>query len=435
MSLEQAASSGGSGARPFGLFERMIAGRYLRAKRAQGGVAMISIISFLGIMAAVMVLIVVMSVMNGFRHDLLDRLLGAQGHVFVHSVFDNGEQTRALATRLEDEPGVIRAAPVVNGQAGVMTQYAFSGVYIYGLERQDMLSHELVSNGIIQGSLDDFGIGDKGGDTILIGSLLANRLGVSVGDPVSLASPSTASTLFGASFRRKTYYVGGVFSVGMSQIDDLFVYLPIEQARIFLGRGNERYADQIEVFVEKPDDAEAARAQVRELVGPRVLLTDWRDNHGAYVNALNVERNVMRLILGLLVLIAALNIISGLVMLTKNKGGDIAILRTMGATRGSIMRVFIMIGAAIGVLGTLAGLALGVLFCLNISSIQQFVEFVAQTEVFSAEVYFLSGIPARVEWSEVTLIALWGVGLSCVATLPPAWNAARLDPVEALRYE
>jgi len=426
---------GGGGARPFGLFERVIAGRYLRAKRAQGGVALISIISFLGIMAAVMVLIVVMSVMNGFRHDLLDRLLGAQGHVFIHSVFDNGEQTRALAARLEDEPGVVSATPVVNGQAGVMTQYAFSGVYIYGLEREDMLSQELVSAGIVYGSLDDFGVGDRGGDTIVIGSLLANRLGVGVGDPVSLVSPSTASTVFGASFRRKTYYVGAVFSVGMSQIDDLFVYLPIEQARIFLGRGTERYADVIEVFVENPDDADAARAQVRELVGPTVLLTDWRDNHGSYVNALNVERNVMRLILGLLVLIAALNIISGLVMLTKNKGGDIAILRTMGATRGAIMRIFIMIGAAIGVLGTITGLGLGVLFCLNIGAIQAAVEFVTQTEVFSAEVYFLSGIPARVEWSEVTMIALWGFALSCLATLPPAWNAARLDPVEALRYE
>jgi len=308
-------------------------------------------------------------------------------------------------------------------------------VQIYGLAKEDLETLAIVRDGIVAGGLEDFGEGDRGGDTILIGRQLASRLGAWVGDPVTLISPSTESTIMGASFRRKTYYIGGVFSVGMSQIDDLFVYVPIEQARIFLGHDDAYVADFIEVSVERPDDIDAARRDLDDVVGNAGALRDWRDNYQSYVGALNVERNVMRLILSMLVLIAALNIISGLVMLAKNKSGDIAILRTVGATQGSIMRIFFLIGATIGILGTIVGLALGTLFCLNIGRIQDVVEAVFGVAVFDPSIYFLSQIPARVEWREVLFVALWGLGMSCVATLLPAWNAARLDPVEALRYE
>jgi lipoprotein-releasing system permease protein len=306
-------------------------------------------------------------------------------------------------------------------------------VQIYGLARKDLESLEIVRDGIVIGDLTEFGEGERGGDVILIGAQLARRLGVTAGDAVTLISPSTASTIMGASFRRKTYYIGGVFQVGMSQIDDLFVYLPIEQARVFLGYDAGRIADFVEVSIEDPDEVDGVRRRLADVLGERAALRDWRDNYASYVGALNVERNVMRLILALLVLIAALNIISGLVMLAKNKSSDIAILRTVGATQGAIMRIFFMIGATIGVLGTAAGILLGTLFCLNIGIIQKGVEAIFGP-VFPDDVYFLSQIPARVEWHEVALIAVWGFAMSCVATLPPAWNAARLDPVEALRY-
>jgi lipoprotein-releasing system permease protein len=420
-------------ASPFGVFERSVAGRYLLAKRAHGGVAMISIISFVGIMLAVAVLIIVMSVMNGFRHDLLAKLLGAQGHIFVSTSALGQEDVEALAARLAAAPGVVRAAPVIAGQAGVMTESAFSGVQINGLAKNDLETLEIVQDGIILGGMEAFGEGERGGDSILIGSQLASRLGIALGDPVKLISPSTASTVMGPSFRQKTYYVDGIFSVGMSLIDDLYVYLPIEQARVFLGYESTHYADFVEVSIEDPDEVGRARTRLRELVGDVGRIRDWRDQYASYVSALNVERNVMRLILGLLILIAALNIISGLVMLAKNKSGGIAILRTMGATRGAIMRVFFMVGATIGILGTIGGIVLGTVFCLNIGVIQTGVEAIFGP-VFPDDIYFLSQIPARIEWREVALIAVWGFAMSCVATLPPAWNAARLDPVEALRY-
>jgi lipoprotein-releasing system permease protein len=419
-------------AHPFGVFERSVASRYLRARRAHGGVALISIISFVGIMLAVAVLIVVMSVMNGFRHDLLERLLGAQGHVFVYSAFSDQAGADEMTERLVNVPGVLRAAPVISGQAGVLTADAFSGVQIYGLAREDLETLTLVREGVRLGSIENFGQGERGGDGILIGNQLANRLGLTVDDPVTLISPSTASTIMGPTFRKKTYYVDAIFSVGMSQIDELFVYLPIEQARIFLDR-DYSIADFIEVSISNPDDVDTVRRRLALELGSSAALTDWRDNYASYVGALNVERNVMRLILGMLVLIAALNIISGLVMLAKNKSGDIAILRTVGATRGSIMRIFFLVGATIGILGTAAGITLGTLFCLNIGFIQKGVEAIFGP-VFPDDIYFLSQIPARIEWSEVAVIAAWGFLMSCVATLPPAWNAARLDPVEALRY-
>jgi lipoprotein-releasing system permease protein len=420
-------------ASPFGVFERSVASRYLRAKRAHGGVALISLISFVGIMLAVGVLIIVMSVMNGFRHDLLAKLLGAQGHIFVYSSFREQADTDALTARLAATPGVLRAAPVIAGQAGIMTDDDFSGVQIYGLSRNDLESLTIVREGIILGDLEMYGEGERGGDSILIGSQLANRLGLTVGDSVRLLSPNFAQTFGPTMPRSKTYYVDAIFSVGMSQIDELFVYMPIEQARIFLGYDPPHAADFIEVSIENPDDVGAMRGPLREVAGPGVGIRDWRDNYASYVGALNVERNVMRLILGLLILIAALNIISGLVMLAKNKSGDIAILRTVGATQGSIMRIFFIVGATIGILGTIAGIALGTLFCLNIGVVQTGVEAIFGP-VFPDDIYFLSQIPARIEWREVALIAAWGFAMSCVATLPPAWNAARLDPVEALRY-
>jgi lipoprotein-releasing system permease protein len=278
-----------------------------------------------------------------------------------------------------------------------------------------------------------FGDGEFGGDVIIVGDKLAQSLGIQPGDPLTLISPTGGATAFGAPPQRKTYTVGGTFSVGMSEYDQTFIYMPLEQAQVFLGR--EDAIDFVEMKLANPDKATSIKPQVSAVVGSEGFVSDWTEKNTSYWGALQVERNVMRLILMLVVAIAALNIISGLIMLVKNKGKDIAILRTMGASRGSIMRIFFMSGASIGILGTLAGLILGTLFCFYIDPIQQAVEWVTGAKVFSSDVYYLSRVPAKVDWIEVLGITGWSLVMAFVATLPPAWQASRLDPVEALRYE
>lgn len=417
---------------PFSAWERSVAGRYLRAKRHQGGVALISIISFVGITLAVGVLIIVMSVMNGFRTELLDRILGFNGHAFVAGGVLNGPDRDAALRRLRAVPGVTQAIPVIDQQ--VLVQGAsLTGAFVRGVSPRDLAATEIISGNITAGSLEGFGSGEYGGDLIAVGARLAQSMGVTAGDSLVLFSPEGGSTPFGSTPRRKAYTVGAVFEVGMSEYDAAFIYMPLEQAQLFFGRGSA--VDALEIRLTDPDAVERLEPALERAAGPAAVITDWRDRNSAFFGALNVERNVMRLILMLLVAIAAMNIISGLVMLVKNKGRDIAILRTMGATQSSILRIFLMAGASIGAAGTLAGLALGTLFCIYIEPIQRFVEWVTGTEVFNAEQYFLSALPADIEWTEVGLIVFWALLASVLATLPPAWRASRLDPVEGLRYE
>lgn len=418
---------------PFGRWERMLAGRYLRAKRSQGGVALISIISFVGIMLAVAVLIIVMSVMNGFRTELLDRTLGFNGHIFVSGGSLVEPDVQRLAGEIAGLPGVTQAAPLVEAQAMALGQGQISGVVVRGISATDLRATQIVSGNIVRGSLEGFGEGEYGGDLIVIGERLAQTLGVQPGDPLTLISPSGGATAFGFTPQRKTYTVAATFTVGMSEYDQLFIYMPLAQAQLFFGR--EGVVDVVEIRVADADRAMEMKSQIAELAGPTAIVTDWTQRNASFWNALKVERSVMRLILMLIVAIAAMNIISGLVMLVKNKGRDIAILRTMGAGRGAILRVFFMAGASVGALGTLVGLVLGVLFCLFIGPIQSFVEWVTGAEVFSSDIYYLAHIPAQVDWREVLIIVAWALGVSFVATLPPALRASRLDPVEALRYE
>jgi len=423
----------GARAPPFGLWERMVAGRYLRAKRSQGGVALISIISFIGILLAVAVLIIVMSVMNGFRSELLGRILGFQGHVFVAGGVVDGPALGPAVQRIRAVPGVVQATPVIQGQVLAMGPNQVTGAVIRGVSAADVAASPIIARNITHGSLKGYGEGEDGGDRILVGDRLAETLGVHAGDPLTLISPSGAATAFGGSPVQKTFIVAGTFTVGMSQYDQAYIYMPLATAQLFLGR--EGSIDEIEIKLKNPDEAERLKGRIARAAGPTALVTDWTQRDTSFWGALKVERNVMRLILMLLVAIAALNIISGLVMLVKNKGRDIAILRTMGAGQGAILRIFFMAGASIGVLGTFAGLLLGTLFCIYIQEIQSFVEAVTGQAVFSSDVYFLSHIPAKVDWSEVGLITFWALAVSFVATLPPAWRASRLDPVEALRYE
>lgn len=429
---ETAARLGGV-APPFGYWERMLAGRYLRAKRSQGGVALITAISFVGIMLAVAVLITVMSVMNGFRAELLGRILGFNGHMFVSGGVLDRPDRDAVVRQIARVPGVVQAAPIVEAQAIAMGPSQISGAIVRGIAPADLAATRIVSGNITHGSLKTFGQGEYGGDEIAVGERLADSLGVRPGDVLTLISPSGGATAFGGTPLQKAYTVAATFNVGMSQYDQAYIYMPLAQAQLFFGRENS--VDVIEVKLKNPDDAARLKAAVTRAAGPASLVTDWTQRDSSFWGALKVERNVMGLILSLLVVIAAMNIISGLIMLVKNKGRDIAILRTMGAGQGAVLRIFFMAGATIGALGTLAGLALGVLVSVYIDPIQSFVEWATGQAVFSSDVYFLSRLPSKVDWAEVGWIVVFSLVMSCIWTLPPAWRASRLDPVEALRYE
>jgi lipoprotein-releasing system permease protein len=411
----------------------MLALRYLRATRKQQGVALISIISFVGITLAVAVLIIVMSVMNGFRAELLSRMLGLDGHLYVSGAELFPAERDQIVQRVKGLRGVQQVVPIVEAQAMALGPTQVSGALVRGVSVADLRATKIVSDNITKGSIASFGKGDYGGDEIVVGSGLATLLGVKPGDPLTLISPSGGATAFGSTPQRKTYTVAATFTVGMSQYDQALIYMPLEQSQLFFGRAD--MVDHIEVRVDDPDHAIAMKPAVQRAAGPLALVTDWSQRDTSFWDALKVERNVMRLILMLLVVIAAMNIISGLVMLVKNKGRDIAILRTMGAGQGSILRIFFITGGLIGVAGAAAGLALGALFCTYIDPIQSFVEWATGQAVFSSDVYFLSRVPAKIDWSEVAVIVGWALAFSFIFSIYPSWRASRIDPVEALRYE
>ncbi len=419
-------------AQPFGLFERMLAGRYLRAKRQHGGVALISVISVVAITLAVMALIITMSVMNGFRETLLSRILGVNGHVYVDVQGLPGSEVARLAALAREAPDVLQVTPVINAQGLATSDGASSGVVIRGVPRVDIEQLPIVRDSIREGgSL----VGFQGVDapTILVGNRLAAGLGVREGMPLTILSPNGSATPFGMTPRRKAFEVGGIFSVGMAEFDSALIYMPIEQAQVLFARGDG--ADELEIRIRDPERTYATQLELRDRLGPMITVFDWRAKSQGLADALVVERNVMRLILMILVAIAALNIVTGLIMLVKNKSRDIAILRTMGATRGAIMRVFFMASASLGVIGLALGLLLGIGFCLNIEAIQNIIEAVTGFDPFPGTVYSLETLPARVEWSEVALISFFTVAVTFASTLATAWWAARFDPVEALRYE
>jgi lipoprotein-releasing system permease protein len=419
-------------AKPFGLFERMLAGRYLRAKRAHGGVALISVISVTAIALAVTALIITMSVMNGFRETLLSRILGVNGHVFIDVRGLPGPEVDRIAELARGAPGVLHVGPVINEQALAAVDGAASGVYVRGVPKADLENLSIVSSTFFPGgSLDNFeGVEAP---SIVIGDRLALQLRVTQGMAISLLSPQGTSTMFGLSPRRKSFEIGAIFSVGMAEFDAGLVYMPIEQARIMFSRGDG--ADELEIRIRNPDKTIPVMIALRDKLGPTLTLYDWRSKSQGLADALVVERNVMRLILMILVAIAALNIITGLIMLVKNKSRDIAILRTMGATKGAIQRVFFMASASLGVIGLCIGLVAGVGFCLFIEPIQNFISSLTGFDIFPGSVYSLETLPARVEWSEVVLISGFTIAITFVSTALTAWWASRLDPVEALRYE
>jgi lipoprotein-releasing system permease protein len=417
--------------RPFSPFEWMLALRYLRPRRKQAFISVIAGFSFLGIMLGVATLVVVMAVMNGFRTELLGKILGINGHVVVQPVEGALTDFDEVAKRIADVPGVKSAIPIIEGQALASgPTSASSGVLVRGIRGPDLLGMEKIS-GTVQdgGGLMDF---DNSGG-VAIGGGLAQNLGLAVGDKLTLISPRGAVTPMGVAPRVKTYPVVAIFNIGMSEYDATYVFMPLAEAQAYFNSPDA--AQAIEVYLDDPDRVATMAPRVEAAAGRAVYSTDWRQRNVTFFTALEVERNVMFLILTLIILVAALNIISGLTMLVKDKGHDIAILRTMGTTRAAILRIFFITGASIGTVGTLAGLLIGTLICLNIDALRHVISWLTRTDVFSSELYFLESLPAQMNIGETATITAMALGLSFLATLYPAWRAARLDPVEALRYE
>ncbi|WP_265519522.1 lipoprotein-releasing ABC transporter permease subunit [Nitratireductor luteus] len=418
------------GAGPFSHFERLVAWRYLRSRRKEAVVSVIASISFVGIMLGVATLIVVMAVMNGFRAELLTRILGVNGHLVVQPIDMPLSDYDAIADRLAGIEGVTLAAPLIQAQVLASGRSGSgTGALVRGMRPEDLTQMGLVSDNVRHGSL----VGFATGEGVAVGSRLAQNLGLTIGDNITLVSPEGDVTPLGTTPRVKSYPISAIFEVGMSEYDSTLVFMPLEEAQLYTN--TEGIVQYIELFVSDPDAVDALRPLVEEAAQRPVQITDWRQRNQTFFSALEVERNVMFMILTMIVLVAALNIISGMIMLVKDKGHDIAILRTMGATSGSIMRIFLMAGATIGVAGTFAGFALGTLLCLNVESIRQFFTWLSGTTIFDPEVYFLSTLPADMDSGETVSVVLMALVLSFLATLFPAWRASRLDPVEALRYE
>lgn len=412
----------------FSPFERMIAWRYLRSKKAEGFVSVIAGFSFTGIMLGVATLIIVMSVMNGFREELFSRILGINGHMNVYGFQGSLHNYNGLADEVRAIENIANATPIIESQALITHQGNAQGVMVRAMEYTDFIERPLLADSIIRGESFNFN-----GNNIAIGSVLARKLGVSIGDQIIMTAPKVKSTPFGSIPRQRSYNVSLVFDVGMHEYNAGFIFMSLPAAQKFFQMPSQ--VNSIEVFLEDSGQLEDTRFAMNMMLEGRAGIYDWRDMNQSFYNALQTERNVMFLILTLIILVAAFNIISSMIMLVKDKTHDIAIMRTMGATRGAMMRIFVLTGASIGVIGTFFGAVVGILFAQNIDYIKQGIETLSGAELFSAEIYFLSQLPAVIDWGEVLAVVIMAFILSLLATLYPSWRAARLDPVEALRYE
>ena len=413
----------------FNKFERLTAGRYLRAKRKEGFISVITGFAFTGIALGVATLIIVMSVMNGFRAELLGRILGINGHIGLMA--PNGypfNNYRNAVKNIMDIQHIKLAIPMIENQLLITAGKSAEGAMVRGIAKEDLLKKPAMAKAVAKVDMNYFT-----DDAVIIGIRLARKMGIVEGDKITLLSPNGKITAFGTVPRMKSYQVIGMFDSGMYEYDANFIFMPLDAAQVYFGLNGA--VTNIDVTLDDDKYLQPVRDALERSLGGGAYIYDWKQSNAAFFNAIEVERNVMFIILTLIIVVAAFNIISGLIMLVKDKGRDIAVLRTMGATKGMIMRIFFMDGAFIGVVGTLIGFVLGLLFCENIESIRQGLQTILGRDLFSAEIYFLSKLPAKVDMWEVLSVVSISLLLSFAATLYPAWRAAKMDPVEALRYE
>lgn len=414
----------------FNAFERSVAGRYLRARRGERFVSIIAIFSLIGIALGVATLIIVMAVMNGFREDLMSRVLGLNGALNIYSgrhvitsYQDDADQIRTIN-------GVTRVTPMAEGTVLLDAAGYSAGGLMRGISARDFAALHALSDNIVAGRLEDF----HGPDAIAIGAALSVKSGLQLGSKVTLLSPQGRATPFGTMPRIRSYRVSLIFDAGVNDYDSSIVFLPLEAAQKFLMIPDG--VSFIQVGLDDPMKARAVGREIAQRLGdPQLRIMDWTRSNNAFLGALDVQQNVMFLILTLIILVAAFNVISSMIMMVKDKTRDIAVLRTLGATRGAIMRIFLMCGASVGVCGTIIGFIIGVIFCLNIERIQHGIEHLTHTNLFNPEFYYLEHLPAHLVWSQVMDVLVLSLILSFSATLYPAWRAARTDPVEALRHE
>jgi len=413
----------------FSHFERMLALRYIRSRRSEGFISVIAWFSLLGISLGVATLIIVMSVMNGFRYELVGRILGLNGHLVIYSDGQQGiEQYDTLAGRIAGIPGILAVTPQIEGQVMATANSYASGAVVRGVRWEDLAARRPLWDVLDEASIE----GLKKGQAVLIGHELARTLGVKSGDSLSLLSPRGKTTPFGTIPERRSFQIAGVFDVGMHEYDKAFIFMPLDDAQSFFAMDNRVTA--LEIYARDVNSTDIIRQNIDQTTGKGLRVFDWRQRNKGFLNALNVERNVMFIILSLIILVAAFNIISSMIMLVRSKNNDIAVLRAMGATKGSIMRVFMMTGSSIGLIGTVVGTLLGLTFCWNIDTIKNALESLTGTELFAAEIYFLSTLPAKVDPHEVINVIIMAIVLSFLSSVYPAWRASRIAPAETWRY-
>lgn len=414
-------------------FERLVAWRYLRSRRQEGFISVITLLSLLGICLGVATLIIVMSVMNGFRGELFKKILGFNGHLFVTETNQSAVTDYAkLAEEFSKLPGIMVATPIIESGAMVTSEYNIDFARIRGIRLEDLKKRSFINNNVIIGNIEQF---EKQNGAI-IGYKLANRLGLSVGDFITLISPQNRETVIGNVPRIKSYPIIAIFNVGMSQYDGNFVLLPLETAQLYFSRNQQ--VDYIEVVTTNADEISQPKNEIIHYLQNNHLnyqIETWQERYGDFLSVLDVEKTVMFIILFLIIIVASFNIISSQIMMVKDKRQEIGILRTLGATKRSILSIFLISGASTGILGVGTGFILGVLVVKNIERIRQWIQSLLGTQLFPDTFYFLSQLPAVLDWKQVLLIVGTAFGLSLLASLYPAWRAARLDPVQVLRYE
>jgi lipoprotein-releasing system permease protein len=420
-------------AAPFGKLERTLAWRYLRARREHGGASLIAVISFIGIFFAVAALIITMSIMSGFRATLLDALLGGEPHISAAVDGYPQEEADELAARVRMVEGVVSVSPYIEQFVLLSANGQRTGGVVRAIPPADLPTLPILRDGGAAALAAGFGEGRNGGDVIMIGQYLAANLGLLPGDRVEIVTSQMRSGPVGQSPISKAYRVGDIFRTGSAQLDNVYLFMPMEQAQIlFQSRG--RY-QRLDIRVRNPDATEAVMRRISEATGYTMLLQDWKTKHRTYLGALRTERVMVRLLVTIIMMIATLNIIVGVVMLVKNKTRDVAILRTIGLSRGGVMRVFLLVGTVLGSLGALLGMAAGVLFILNIGAIEALINLAINGEVFPAEQYGLDHLPAVLDWAEVFSTGAYALLMSMFVSLIPAIWASSQDPVKALRFE